>query len=222
MKTTSVALFAASIFQGQVLSFQGTSSSARVGSHSALFGYVPDGFTKESYAKFKEEERKKQAKGNLGAVGPRGFKSRSMSSFIEAYERGETPHLFPMENAKEKLAKGEIKMEDIPYMQRVGGQWDNSDVKGAKKLRWLQSDKKYEAYGEKRAQSFSILGVGKGLDWTGSRDREGPPQPVRKLDKNYKPPSIYDDSKSTTSKKTSEPAAEDRQQQPKKKLFGLF
>lgn len=101
-------------------------------------------------------------------------------------------------------------------MQR-GGSWDNSDVKGAKKLRWLQSDKEYEAGGEKRSKSFSILGVGAGLDWTGTRDREGPAQPVRKLDKNYKPPSIYNEKKAT--KATSSAAAEE---QPKKKLFGLF
>ena len=41
----------------------------------------------------------------------------------------------PVFNAKEKLARNEIKLEDIPYMQR-GGAWDNSDVKGAKKLPW--------------------------------------------------------------------------------------
>ncbi len=38
--------------------------------------YVPDGFTPESYKKFKEEERKKNEKKNLGRVGPKGFKSR--------------------------------------------------------------------------------------------------------------------------------------------------
>ena len=40
-------------------------------------------------------------------------------------------HLMPMMNAKEKLKKGAIKEEDIPYMQR-GGSWDNADVKGGK------------------------------------------------------------------------------------------
>jgi len=222
MKHTAFVLAVTALISREASAFQATTSppTFRIASHSVLFGYVPDGFTKESYAKFKEEERKKLAKGNLGAVGPRGFKSRSMSSFIEAYERGDTAHLFPMENAKEKLAKGEIKLEDIPYMQRVGGQWDNSDVKGARKLPWLQSDKKYYAYGEKKAQSISILGVGEGLDWTGTRDREGPSQPVRKLDKNYKPPSIYDLKKTTASNKTSAPDSE--KQQPKKKFLGLF
>jgi hypothetical protein len=79
-----------------------------------LFGYVPDGFTKESYAKFKEQEKAKMAKKNLGGLGPRGFKSRSMQSFQEALERGEAEHLLPVFNAKERVKKGELKLEDIP------------------------------------------------------------------------------------------------------------
>jgi hypothetical protein len=140
--------------------------------------YIPDGFTKESYAKFKEEERKKNAKKNLGGVGPKGFRSRSMQSFQEALERGEAEHLLPVFNAKERLAKGELKLEDIPYMQR-GGAWDNSDVKGAKKKKWLASDKEYANGGYKKEQSVSIFGKGEGLDWTGTRSRTGPPQPVK-------------------------------------------
>ncbi len=80
--------------------------------------YVPDGFTAESYRKFKEEEKKKLAKQNLGGVGPRGFKSRSMQSFQEALERGEAEHLLPVFNAKEKVKKGELKVEDIPVSGR--------------------------------------------------------------------------------------------------------
>jgi hypothetical protein len=37
-------------------------------------------------------------------------------------ERGEAAHMMPVENAKERLRKREIKLEDIPYMQR-GGSW---------------------------------------------------------------------------------------------------
>lgn len=88
---------------------------------SALNGYVPDGFTAESYKKFKEEEQKKK-QANLGRLGPRGFESRSMQSFQEALERGEASHLMPVFNAKEKIARGEIRKEDVPYMQR-GGKW---------------------------------------------------------------------------------------------------
>jgi hypothetical protein len=35
----------------------------------------------------------------------------------------------PVMNAKDRVKKGEIKVQDIPYMQRLGS-WDNSDVKG--------------------------------------------------------------------------------------------
>ena len=91
-------------------------SACTVRSNSVLqYGYVPDGFTPESYKKFKEEEAKKKAQAkNLGAVGPKGFKSRSFQSFQEALERGEAEHLLPVLNAKEKVKKGELKVEDIP------------------------------------------------------------------------------------------------------------
>jgi len=64
--------------------------------------YVPDGFTPESYKKFKEKEKKKNKGKNLGKVGPKGFQSRSFQSFQEAMERGEAKHLMPVENARER------------------------------------------------------------------------------------------------------------------------
>mmetsp|Transcript_42910 Transcript_42910/g.100735 ORF Transcript_42910/g.100735 Transcript_42910/m.100735 type:complete len:95 (+) Transcript_42910:256-540(+) len=88
-----------------------------------------------------------------------------MQSFQEAMERGEATHLMPVFNAKQKIARGEIKQEDVPYMQR-GGKWDNSDIKGAKMKKWLKSDKDYSTGGYRKEQSVSILGTGKGLDWT--------------------------------------------------------
>ena len=51
-------------------------------------------------------------------MGPKGFQSRSMQSFQEALERGEAEHLLPVFNAKQKVARGELRKEDIPYMQR--------------------------------------------------------------------------------------------------------
>jgi hypothetical protein len=72
---------------------------------------------------------------------------------------------------REALKKGEIKKEDVPYMVR-GGAWDNSDVAGAKKKRWLKSDKEYASGGYKKEQSVSILGNGPGFDWTGKRPRD--------------------------------------------------
>ena len=140
-----------------------------------------------SWAEFKKKEAEKK-KANLGRVGPKGFQSRSMQSFQEAMERGEATHLMPMCNAKEKLKAGKIKKEDIPYMQR-GGSWDDSDVSGAKKKNWLKSDKKYASGGFLKSQSVSILGEGKGLDWTGKQSRSGPTSGV-KLGKNYKAPTV--------------------------------
>ena len=178
-------------------------------SATALYAYIPSGFTKESWAKFQKDEAEKKKAANLGRMGPKGFQSRSMQSFQEALERGEADHLMPMFDAKEKLRRGEIKKEDIPYMQR-GGAWDDSDVRGAKKKNWLSSDKSYAAGGFKRSQSVSILGEGAGLDWTGRRDRTGPTQGV-KLGKNYKAPTV-------AQIKGKGGAVE----KPKKKMFGLF
>ena len=86
-------------------------------STTTLYEYIPTGFTKESWSKFKAAEQKKKdelAKKNLGRVGPKGFQSRSFQSFQEALERGETTHLLPVENAQERIRKGELKPEDIP------------------------------------------------------------------------------------------------------------
>lgn len=70
---------------------------------TALYGYIPSGFTKESYEKFKKEEAaKKKKQQNLGRLGPKGFQSRSFQSFQEALERGEAAHLMPVLNAKER------------------------------------------------------------------------------------------------------------------------
>ena len=96
-------------------------------------------------------------------------------------------------------------------MQR-GGSWDNSDIKGAKKVSWLSSDKEYASGGFKKEQSVSVFGFGKGLDWTGKRDREGPSQNPKpgKFAKNYKAPTVSQ-LKGTTEEKPK-----------KKKMFGMF
>mmetsp|Transcript_9763 Transcript_9763/g.14038 ORF Transcript_9763/g.14038 Transcript_9763/m.14038 type:complete len:229 (-) Transcript_9763:98-784(-) len=197
---------------------------------SPLFQYVPDGFTPESYRKFKDQERKKaddKKKKSLGGVGPRGFKSRSMQSFQEALERGEAEHLLPVFNAEERVRRGEIKREDIPYMQR-GGSWDNSDVRGAKKKRWLSSDKDYATGGFKKEQSVSIFGKGEGLDWTGSRGRTGPMSEnilgaKPKFGFNYKPPNV-NNMKGVKATKASKTTKKKQDEGEKKKggFFGLF
>lgn len=117
-------------------------------------------------------------------------------------------------NVHNRVKKGEIKVEDIPYMQR-GGNWDNSDVKGAKKIKWLKSDQEYASGGYKKEQSISIFGKGEGLDWTGSRSRSGPvtsanPKPGV-FAKNYKAPNVNDLKK-----------GQPQQDEKKKGLFGLW
>jgi hypothetical protein len=84
---------------------------------TALYEYIPSGFTKDTWAAFKAKEKKQKEdaiKKNLGRVGPKGFQSRSFQSFQEALERGEATHMMPVEFAKERVARGELKPEDIP------------------------------------------------------------------------------------------------------------
>ena len=201
-------LAAATAFQSTPIS---TQTARRV--NTELYAYVPSGFTKESWAAFQKKETAKKQTKNLGGVGPRGFKSRSFQSFQEALERGEATHLLPVENAAARIKSGELKPEDIPYMQR-GGEWDNKDIKGAKKVRWLKSDEEYASGGFKKSQSISILGEGAGLDWTGRRDKMGPSGPVSgvKLGKNYKAPNV--------AQLKGKAAANAKPE--KKKMFGLF
>jgi hypothetical protein len=139
----------------------------------AVTGYIPDGLTAEEYKRIKAEDQKKVGK-DLARVGPRGFKSRSMQAWQEAYEAGMGGHTFAPLNYQEKLKKGLIRREDVPYMVR-GGSWDNSDVYGAKRVPWLKTDRIYANGGYKKEQSVSILGSGPGFNWTGERrSSEGP------------------------------------------------
>ena len=89
---------------------------------------------------------------------------------------------------------------------------DNSDVRGAKKVKWLSSDKQYNDGGFLKEQSVSIFGKGAGLDWTGSRDVGSPSQNPRAIPKpkGYKAPQFN----------TLRSNVDD--EKPKKKLFGLF
>ena len=95
----------------------------------------------------------------------------------------------------------------------IGGAWDNSDVRGAKKKRWLSSDKEYADGGLKKSQSISILGEGQGLDWTGKRNKTGPGMSnvkPGKFTKNYQAPNVNALKGGGAAEK------------PKKKMFGLF
>jgi hypothetical protein len=86
-------------------------------------GYFPDGMSAEQYKKLIEKEREQKSKKKLGAYGPQSFESRSLKSFQQDLEKGISKHLLPVFSAQEKVKKGEIKMEDIPYMQR-GKCWE--------------------------------------------------------------------------------------------------
>jgi hypothetical protein len=106
-------------------------------SSSSLSAYIPDGLSPQEWNKIRKQEATKYQGVNLGRLGPRGFKSRSMEAWQKAYERGEADHAFAPFNFKQKLQQGLIQKADIPYMVR-GGNWDNSDVFGAKRMKWLR------------------------------------------------------------------------------------
>jgi urocanate hydratase len=101
---------------------------------TTMNGYVPDGLSEEEWQKIKKKDNKK----NLKFEGTSGmkFRSRSFKEFTEGREMGTIEYNMPMENAKEKIKKGLIKPEDIPYMQRPGGMPDNSDLKKKFKFPW--------------------------------------------------------------------------------------
>jgi hypothetical protein len=127
MKSTTIVVTAATAlasFGPSSLAFQPTSPLSITQHHhsssssTTLYEYIPSGFNKQSWAAFKSKEAEAKKAKNLGRMGPKGFQSRSMQSFQEALERGEAEHLLPVFNAKQRIAKGELKEEDIPYMQR--------------------------------------------------------------------------------------------------------
>lgn len=88
-------------------------------------GYVPDGLSKEQYEDIKRRDVAAN-KANLDRVG-------SFEAFQKALENGEATNLFPVDPNDYK--KGKVKYEDLPHMQRRGGAWDNSDLKGVKRLK---------------------------------------------------------------------------------------
>jgi hypothetical protein len=140
-------------------------------------GYVPDGMSPEQYRKMKEQEKNSIKGKNLGTYGPQTFKSRSMLSFQKDLEAGKAKHLMPVFNAQEKLKKGIIKKEDIPYMQRMGA-WDNSDLGKKNGKQWRPEDKQYNQ--NQKENTF---------DWSGKQNKFGPgginrkPQPAQEAPK---------------------------------------
>lgn len=137
---------------------------------SSLNAYIPDGLSVSDYQRIKAQDKKKIGK-DLGRLGPRGFQSRSMQAWQEAYERGQASHAFAPFGYREALQQGKLAKKDVPYMVR-GGKWDNSDVLGAKRLPWSRKDREYANGGFRKEQSASILGSGPGFDWAGNRPRD--------------------------------------------------
>lgn len=74
--------------------------------------YIPDGISKEQWAKIKAKEAEANKGKNLGAIGITKFKSRS----FEAWQKTGGEHLFPVDPS--------VPLEKKPYMQRPGGSSD--------------------------------------------------------------------------------------------------
>lgn len=143
---------------------------------SRLHAYVPDGLTPEEYRRIKDKDSQQKKGKDLGRLGPKGFKSRSLQGWQQAFEKGQAAHTFAPVNYKDQVKSGSLRKEDVPYMVR-GGEWDNGDVAasgaGDKRLKWSKHDRAYAHGGYKKEQSASLLGSGPGVNWTGKpRSRE--------------------------------------------------
>jgi hypothetical protein len=163
--TKSIFFFALLLSVKEIFSFCPTPRPVRTSALS--MAYVPDGLTPEQYAKIKQGDKTKLGK-DLGHLGPKGFKSRSMQAWQEAYEKGAAGHTFAPVGYRKQIKQGKLRKEEVPYMVR-GGSWDNSDIFGARRLKWGKTDKEYARGGYKKEQSASILGSGPGLNWTGEK-----------------------------------------------------
>ena len=133
-----------------------------------LCAYVPSGMDPAAYAALKKKEAAASKKSDRKA-----YKSRSFNSFVEAMEKGEATHLFAVD--PRKIKSGEVPIEEVPYMQRAGGSWDGSDLKGAALRRakkkqsqgmytagkWLDSDREYEKNGPGVMSFFTQFNGGK-------------------------------------------------------------
>ena len=71
--------------------------------------YIPDGMSAAQWEAVKKKEADAKKK-NLGNAGARGFKSRSMQSFVAALEKGEADHLFAVD--PREVRKGKIPLKD--------------------------------------------------------------------------------------------------------------
>lgn len=145
-------------------------------------GYVPDWLSPEQYRKLVEKEKADLISKKLGAYGPQSFQSRSLLAFQTDLESGKTKHLMPVFNAKERLKKGEIKKEDIPYMQLLGS-WDGKDI--GKKTKGNDKNKNYKA--NERPS---------GVDWMG-RNPPSTPKTMQQATQPQSPKKMFGPDKPT-------------------------
>ena len=87
------------------------------------YQFFNSGMSKEQWRKIKEQEKNANKGKNLGKVGITSFKSRS----FEDWQKSGGKNLFPVDPTKVKS------QSEIPYMQRAGGSFDGSDLKGGAK-----------------------------------------------------------------------------------------
>ena len=77
------------------------------------YGYVPDGFTADSWAALKKKEQPPK-KINLGM-------SKFKSQTLDEYMTSGRAKLYPISKEEVDRAFAEGRPQDVPYMQRPGG-----------------------------------------------------------------------------------------------------
>jgi len=180
--------------------------------------YVPSGMDPAAYAALKKKENGASKKSDR-----KSFKSRSFNSFVEAMERGEATHVFAVD--PRKIASGEVPIEEVPYMQRPGGRWDGSDLKGAALKRakqkqdqgmytagkWLDSDKAYEENGPGVMSFFKTFNGNKKEEVAARAAKNGINTDAQ----------LWRDAGALNAKQASKLKAS-KLGEPEKKFFGLF
>lgn len=107
-----------SSFNGQQLQ-----NGAKNAGRTMTMEYIPSGMSKAQWAKIKDAEKNKDKGKNLGKVGITSFKSRSFSE----WQKAGGINLFPVDPNSVKS------QDEIPYMQRAGGDATGADLKGGTK-----------------------------------------------------------------------------------------
>lgn len=217
----ATALFMAVIVEGFQIqtTSRGMHVQSRIGKGLSM-EYIPDGMSKEQWAKIKAKEKEKEKGKNYGAVGITKFKSRS----FEAWQKSGGKNLFPVDPT--------TPMEERPYMQRPGGKPDGSDLKkkglfGRGQGKGVESkvDEKYdklEKEGKLRSSPFSV-------PWTAAaaeqqaKERAAKTKEARIAAAQAKNGKVPTGKKGVLKKGAKAAEPEEASEPPKKKgFFGLF